>query len=60
MPEFKFSNLIVAIKPLRLWVVEQLIDVFKVEIAAQEAAAIFSRYLRQTFDGLCRTVMKVT
>ena len=63
MLDFKIQqhpNLIVAIAPIRLMGVEQLIDVFEVEIAAPEAAAIFSRYVRQTFDGLCRTVMKVT
>ena len=55
MLEFKIQqhpNLIVAIAPIRLMGVEQFIDVFEVEIAAPEAAAIFSRYLRQTFDGL--------
>ena len=53
-------KLIMLIAPIRLMGVEQLIDVFEVEIAAPEAAAIFSRSLRRTFDDLCRTVMKVT
>ena len=55
MLEFKIQqhpNLIVAIAAIRLMGVEQFIDVFEVKIAAPEAAAIFSRYLRSDIRWL--------